>query len=574
MKKLISLLAAVVLFLGFCTGGASALWSAAAWEKSYYLDPFGDATENYYLGMTKRASGSFKSGSVTDGVLEAELRVDENRVCILLYENGDEQVRNTLHESIGFSVLMKAADGTKTQLRGTMASGGDCVEIWEDQAQSILHFPDRTPQENPVAAALCAEDGEVSFYLTREDQPATSYLFTVRTGNFAALYETEIVTPIRESAYASAEALLAENEYDGAISLFTALGDYRDSAARAAKADAARIEALNAEAYAKAEALLAAKDYDSAIAAFTALGDYRDSAARMNEAREELKELHAVQIEAGKKPIAAGGYHTVGLQADGSVVAVGSNDYNGNYCGQCEVSGWSDIIAIAAGGHHTVGLRADGSVVAVGYDEDGRCEVTGWSDIVTVVAGDDHTVGLRADGSVVAVGANYTGQCEVSDWTDIVAVAAGLNHTVGLRSDGHVIAVGDNEYGQCNVSDWTNIVAVAAGYYHTVGLRADGSVVAVGFNEDGRCEVSDWTGIVTIAANNGHTVGLKADGTVFAVGRNEECQCEASGWTNIVAAVAGRYHTVGLKADGTVVAVGSNNFGQCEVSGWTDIRLP
>ena len=201
MKKLISLLTAVVLCLCLCTGGASALWSAETWEKSYYLDPFGDATEDYYLGMTKRASGSYKSGSVTDGALEAELRVDENRVCILLYENGDEQVRNTLHGSIGFSVLMKAADGTKTQLDGTMASGGDCVEIWEDQAQSILHFPDRTPQENPVAAALCAEDGEVSFYLTREDQPATSYLFTVRTGNFAALYEAEIVTPIREAAY-------------------------------------------------------------------------------------------------------------------------------------------------------------------------------------------------------------------------------------------------------------------------------------------------------------------------------------------------------------------------------------
>ena len=84
MKKLISLLAAVVLLCIFCTGGASALWSAATWEKSYYLDPFGDATENYYLGMTKRASGSYKSGSVTDGVLE--------RTSIYLVEKGEPRL--------------------------------------------------------------------------------------------------------------------------------------------------------------------------------------------------------------------------------------------------------------------------------------------------------------------------------------------------------------------------------------------------------------------------------------------------------------------------------------------------
>ena len=33
--------------------------------------------------------------------------------------------------------------------------------------------------------------------------------------------------------------------------------------------------------------------------------------------------------------VAAGGYHTVGLKADGTVVAVGQNDH-----GQCNVSAW------------------------------------------------------------------------------------------------------------------------------------------------------------------------------------------------------------------------------------------
>ena len=238
--------------------------------------------------MTQRASGSYKSSSVTDGALEAELRVDATRICILLFENGSDQVRNGEPSAIAYTVLMKAADGSKTQLYGEMASGGDCVEIREDQAGSVLQFAGAAPEETPVAKALCAEDGEVSFYLTREDQPAVSYLFTVKTGNFAVLYEAEIVQPIQEAAYAYAEALLAESKPT------------------------------------------------SAIALFTALGDYRDSAARVNGAREKQEELRGLRTEMGKS-IAAGD-HTVGLKADSTVVTVGSNRD-----GQCEVSGWSDI---------------------------------------------------------------------------------------------------------------------------------------------------------------------------------------------------------------------------------------
>lgn len=333
VKKVVFLLLCVIFCLSGCSGGASVRLSSPDWEKAYDLDSFGDAAETYYLGLTQRASGSYKSSSVTDGALEAELRVDANRIRILLFENGRDQVRNGEYSAIAYTVLMKAADGSKTQLYGRMASGGDCVEIWEDQAGNILHFADAAPEGNSVAKALCAGDGEVSFYLTREDQPATSYLFTVKTGNFAALYEAEIVPPIQEVAYAYAEQYLAENAFDDAESLFRALGNYRDSAARVEEA----IEAQKAAAYAEAEARLAAMDYSGAIAAFTALGDYRDSAARVNEAREKQEELRGLRIEIGK-PIATGNGHTVGLKADGTVVAVGYNED-----GQCDVSDWTDI---------------------------------------------------------------------------------------------------------------------------------------------------------------------------------------------------------------------------------------
>ena len=69
-------------------------------------------------------------------------------------------------------------------------------------------------------------------------------------------------------------------------------------------------------------------------------------------------------------------YHTVGLKADGTVVAVGNNDY-----GQCDVSDWTNIVAVSAGVYHTVGLKADGTVVAVGYNKYGQCDVSYWTDI-------------------------------------------------------------------------------------------------------------------------------------------------------------------------------------------------
>ena len=70
----------------------------------------------------------------------------------------------------------------------------------------------------------------------------------------------------------------------------------------------------------------------------------------------------------------------MGLRGDGTVVATvvatGWNDY-----GQCDVDGWTDIVAVAAGWLHTMGLRSDGTVVATGCNDDGQCYVNNWKNI-------------------------------------------------------------------------------------------------------------------------------------------------------------------------------------------------
>ena len=64
---------------------------------------------------------------------------------------------------------------------------------------------------------------------------------------------------------------------------------------------------------------------------------------------------------------------------------------------------------LTAGENHTVGLKADGTVVAVGDNREGQCNVSGWTGIVQVAACEAHTVGLKADGTLVAAGLNREG---------------------------------------------------------------------------------------------------------------------------------------------------------------------
>jgi hypothetical protein len=261
--------------------------------------------------------------------------------------------------------------------------------------------------------------------------------------------------------------------------------------------------------------------------------------------------------------VAGGGFHTVGLKTDGTVLAAGYHEY-----GQSDVGGWTDIIQVAAGKWDTLGLKADGTVVSGGWNDYGQLNVGGWTDITQIATSFSHTVGLKSNGTVVAVGEDWARQCDVGGWTGIMQVAAGGGHTVGLKSDGTVVAVGWNDYGQCNVGNWTDIIQVAAGYTSTVGIKSDGTVVAVGLNDRGQLNVGGWTDIVQVVAGEWHTVGLKSDGTVVAVGWNEYGQCNVANWTDIIQVGGSFWHTVGVKSHGTVVAVGENGWGQCDVGDW------
>lgn len=212
--------------------------------------------------------------------------------------------------------------------------------------------------------------------------------------------------------------------------------------------------------------------------------------------------------------LSAGDGFVLGIREDGTVIAVGKNDYK-----QCDVKGWRDIVSVSAGFEHSLGLQSNGHVVAAGRDRFEQLDVEDWRGIIAIAAGGNHSVGLKSDGTVVATGLNDYGQCNVSGWRDIVAISAGVGQTLGLKSDGTVVAAGTNKYGECNVSGWKDIAAISTGTFLSVGLQKNGRVVWTGGSNSKYHEVyrrtEEWRDIVFVKTCWDGIIGLDKDGKAY-----------------------------------------------------------
>lgn len=240
---------------------------------------------------------------------------------------------------------------------------------------------------------------------------------------------------------------------------------------------------------------------------------------------------YVVSTWTGMCSLSACGDTVAGLRSDGTVVC---SDPTLN------VRNWKDIVQIDyfeglwGEDHHIIGLTSSGKVVAEGTNRYGECDVSGWEDIVDVAAGATHTVGLRSDGTVVACGNNEYGQCNVSDWVGIVDVAAARYAVYGLTSDGRILVAGQKYDGDLNrvlevptpeVSGWDNIVAILASCErgadcdYVVGIREDGTIVTnrPAYLDDGDIESFQDVRCIDVASW-GYTICVDSYGKVRAVG--------------------------------------------------------
>lgn len=333
-------------------------------------------------------------------------------------------------------------------------------------------------------------------------------------------------------SYNEALALYNNQQYEEALPKFRFCGDYKDAVSLKNMCETK----LQEQHYNRALDALNAQDSSTALKEFLSAVPYKDSIAQARKIGEFSRRIESC-LSSGVVISKSGKFQKL----------LPNDDKYDTYVN------WSSIKKLVAGTYQTVGLNNDGTTIAIGsYNDEGSSNVSSWSNIIDIEAGCFNTFGLKSNGTVVAVGSNDHGECNVGSWNNIIAISNCINHTVGLRSDGTVVATGDNSDGQCNVSSWSNIIMVGAGNGFTVGLKADGTVVATGWNDFGQCDISDWNNIISIAVHGDHTIGIKSDGTAVAtgiLGGSISEKCDVSNWESIVATDG--LH--GVKADGSLI---------------------
>ncbi len=296
------------------------------------------------------------------------------------------------------------------------------------------------------------------------------------------------------------------------------------------------------------------------------------------------------------KELSAGGNHGLGLRANGTAWAwgygnagrLGDGTTSNRSSPVSVVGGFTDWITLAGGGFHSLGIRANGILYSWGSNYTGQLGdgtstarsspvsvVGGFTDWISISAAVVHTLALRANGTLWSWGRNQFGQSGdgtssvrsspvsvVGGFTDWIFAAAGGYHSLGIRTNGILYGWGENLNGTLGdgtatnrnspvsvVGGFTDWISASGGRYHSHAIRANGTLWGWGLNSSGQV---------------GHNV------TVFAVSSPVSV---VGGFTDWVS-VTGIFRTAAaLRANGTLWRWGGDTGTSSPVSvvgGYTD----
>jgi alpha-tubulin suppressor-like RCC1 family protein len=267
--------------------------------------------------------------------------------------------------------------------------------------------------------------------------------------------------------------------------------------------------------------------------------------------------------------VACGSYWTLYLNADGTVIGHGENNYgqlgdgtatSRNYPLYVLTSGTdqsqnrlSGVSQVACGQTFSAFLKSDTTVMGCGYNSGGQLgdgtSTNRYNPVYVLTSGTDQSVNRLSGVSQVACGSGFSVFLK-SDTTVMACGNQGYAGIYGSFGDGtssirihavYVLESGSNQ----SVNRLSGISQVACGDLHTVFLKTDGQVMATGANEYG--PLGDGTYGVNSSKNN--PVYVLTSGTNQSANR-------LSGVSQVA---CGSHHTLFLKTDGTVMACGNNN---------------
>ncbi|MCL1885126.1 MAG: stalk domain-containing protein [Defluviitaleaceae bacterium] len=266
------------------------------------------------------------------------------------------------------------------------------------------------------------------------------------------------------------------------------------------------------------------------------LGDNTNLGAAWPVAVGESMIFGGILIEPGREvrswsKVAVGGGHTMAIQDNGALWAMGANVDGQLGDGTTRERNWPVQIGqyswkyVAANTFHTAAIREDGTLWTWGRNSHGQLgngtETASYQPIqvgtdnnwVSVSLGSNHTVAIKSDGSLWAWGSNARGQLGDGTMTNSslpvrigtdsnwASVSAGGSHTVAIRTDGSFWAWGSNSAGQLGDGTSTNryapirvlenIRTASAGFNNTFVIRTDGTLW--GFGDNGFAQLGDGT---------------------------------------------------------------------------------
>lgn len=144
------------------------------WQLKYYVDEFGDNTNEKYACYVEY--GTFSNTATNDSNLIVYIMVDSDDVAIQLYEYGSNIVKNSYSHRREYNITTKDESGNKIPFSGFMASGsGDRIYLSDNGKGHFLNHMKKSTEN-------------LRFHIVESDNPTTYYDFTVSPSGFKDVY--------------------------------------------------------------------------------------------------------------------------------------------------------------------------------------------------------------------------------------------------------------------------------------------------------------------------------------------------------------------------------------------------